>query len=149
MHHTPTGLRGGGPFHDGQGHRGCGCCQQDSQTEVHNLPDNCERVADVRLFVCVGRHCRCGANGHDLPDALRAAIGAPDGGPVIDVQPCGCLDDCEKAPVIVAYRGVVATQKRPPQGFFSKLLHRPLIRFTQITPDMAAAVIADVRSKWK
>jgi (2Fe-2S) ferredoxin len=99
----------------------------------------------VRLFACVGKHCRSGQNGRALIDALRAAAdqAGPDAGPIA-VTPCGCLDRCEEGPVVVAYRGKAAQASRPPQGALAEFLNRPFATFTRVTPETAGRIIATV-----
>ena len=100
----------------------------------------------IRLFVCVGRHCRQAWNGVALIDALRAAI-AEHGESQIDVQSCGCQDMCEQGPVVLAFAGSTADKSHPPKGTLEKLFHRPMKTFTHVSADRAGAIVAAVLAK--
>jgi|GEM_PF-4034457 len=93
----------------------------------------------IRLFTCVARHCCQGKDGKALLAALRQA--AADSGAPMDVKACGCLDQCDDGPIILAHRGAAARGQRPPEGTLARLFQRPIGRFTNARPEDAERII--------
>jgi hypothetical protein len=100
----------------------------------------------IRIFVCVKQsrrgHACCAAQGSPrLIDALREEL-AQLGGVAerVDIVSCGCLDACEKGPVVVAVGGKAALESRPPKGFLKKLPCRPRMEFTHVRAEDARRI---------
>jgi hypothetical protein len=148
-------LHPGGEIHHGFGHRRARRFSRhgDQGEEIELTASPTTEVSDrplagigndeaVRIFTCVGRACRDAQGGQALLDALHREIGLA--GPAaarIDVKSCGCLDQCKKGPVVVAYRGKAAQSSRPPHGLWSELTNRPLGTFLRATPGEARRIV--------
>lgn len=113
--------------------------------EVDEIPPDPVAANHIRLFTCVARHCCQGKDGRQLLAALRQA--AAESGAAIDVKACGCLDQCDDGPVVIAHRGTAARGQRPPEGTLSRLLHRPVGRFTDAQPHDANRIVESLTSK--
>lgn len=125
-------------------HRRWGVAESDASLPAMEMPARAAGPSPtIRLFTCVGRDCRNAWKGGNLVESLRAEI-VRSGVAGIDVQSCGCLDQCDKGPVVLAYQGKAAQAVRPPKGALSSLLNRPLARFFQATPDQARHIIDTV-----
>ncbi|MDR3440497.1 (2Fe-2S) ferredoxin domain-containing protein [Telmatospirillum sp.] len=102
----------------------------------------------IRLFTCVGKSCRNNQGGRALLDALRReiALSGPEAAS-IDVASCGCLDQCDKGPVVVACQGTAAQSSHPPRDILNDPIHRPLATFFHVTPEEARRIVDAVMKK--
>lgn len=92
-----------------------------------------------RLFACMktrqdGRRACGNAGAAEIMTALRLELARR--GRVaahIDVHPCGCLDRCERGPILVGLSGSVAEVAVPPRQPLQKLIHSPKVCFEHIS----------------
>ncbi len=104
----------------------------------------------IRIFACMktkqdGRPV-CGNSGAaEVMTALRLELARRGQSAAhIDVRPCGCLDKCDKGPVLVAFTGAVAEAAVPPRNVIEKLLHRPKACFENVSPNDAASIVSQL-----
>jgi (2Fe-2S) ferredoxin len=108
------------------------------------MPNN---HSSIRLFICMktrhDRRASCGCTGAaEILKALRLELmRRGQRAAHIDVRPCGCLEMCEDAPVILGFTGAVAEAAMPPRNFFHKLVHRPAVRFKRVSLDQIPQIV--------
>lgn len=100
-----------------------------------------------RIFVCMktrqdGRPSCGNAGTAEIMTALRMELAQRGQAAAhIDVRPCGCLDRCDKGPVLVGFTGTVAEAADPPRNFIEKVRHRPKVCFENVSLNDVPAIV--------
>jgi (2Fe-2S) ferredoxin len=108
----------------------------------------------VRIFVCVhagsqGKPSCASRGSRELLAAIRSEL-TKQGIPAreIDVRPSGCLDECKKGPVAMAFSGAAAGLNKPPGKLSRNLFQRPGARFTRVDEKDAAQIVEQLIQKY-
>jgi hypothetical protein len=100
-----------------------------------------------RIFACVktrqdGRSACGNAGAREIMTALRLELARRgQSAAQIDVRPCGCLDKCERGPILMACTGVVAEAALPPRELMENPICRPKVCFEEVSVDGVPTIL--------
>jgi (2Fe-2S) ferredoxin len=107
----------------------------------------------LQVFVCMktrqdGRPACANAGGGEVLEALRKELDKKGQTTShIHVRPCGCVDRCEKGPVILAFTGSMAEADSPPKSLLGKLMYRPTFCFERVSAADVPAIVEQLTAK--